>query len=139
MFHRSAIFFLLATFLSGCAINQSVRPVEGTKIAEICIEQNDAVLMEGFLPTLRRSIEARGVATRVYEGPVPADCRHHLTYTANWQWDMAMYLTYALIEVREGTTVLGTATYDARNGGLNMGKFGSTESKIAPLIQQLFG
>lgn len=133
---------LLACAVAGCAIRSDVQPVGFGRVDSVCIERNDAVLMEGFLPALVKQIEARGVATEVYAGAPPADCRHRVTYTANWSWDMAMYLTYAQINVydgvREGAPRIGGAVYDATAGGANLGKFGDTESKIAPLVEQLF-
>lgn len=129
----------LACLAAGCAIDQKVSPVSGPRIASVCIQQNDEVLMDGFLPALRKQIESRGVATTVFQGDAPVDCRHRLTYTANWQWDLAMYLTYVQIEVRDGDALIGSANYDARLGGLNLEKFGATETKLQPLIAQLFG
>lgn len=93
---------LLACAVAGCAIRSDVQPVGFGRVDSVCIERNDAVLMEGFLPALVKQIEARGVATEVYAGAPPADCRHRVTYTANWSWDMAMYLTYAQINVYDG-------------------------------------
>ncbi len=128
-----------AALLAGCTITQTVKPVEGVEITSVCIERNDAVLMEGFLPALRRRIEAQGITASVYDGERPEDCRYKVAYTANWQWDMAMYLTYARIEVFDGPNLVGDAVYDATGGGANMEKFGPTEQKIGPLIEQLFG
>lgn len=45
-----AVAALLA--LSGCSISQTVTPVPEREVAEICIKQNSAVLMNGFLPTM---------------------------------------------------------------------------------------
>jgi len=124
--------------VSACTINQNVAPVKPTAVSELCIQRNDKVLMDEFEPTLARLIEARGVKTRFYTGARPADCRHNATYIANWRWDLAMYLYYFRIEIFEDFKSVGLAEYDAALGGANMGKFGSTEEKLKPLIDQLF-
>ncbi|HIB77682.1 MAG TPA: SHOCT domain-containing protein, partial [Flavobacteriales bacterium] len=98
-----------------------------------------AVLMkEGFLPELESQIHGYGVKTSVYEGDIPSGCEYSLEYTANWAWDMAMYLTYLHIEVRKDGNVVGMVEYDARRGGANMGKFGHTAEKMRPLLAKMF-
>ncbi len=74
-----------------------------------------------------------------YSGAPPQDCRYRVSYEANWQWDMAMYLIYAQIDVFEGGRQVGSAICDARRGGANMGKSGATAEKIEPLVAELFG
>jgi hypothetical protein len=127
-----------ALLVMGCTISQSVDPV-AVRPAEVCVARNDTVHMAGFHDELVRQIEARGIAVRSFAGALPADCRHRVNYTANWRWDMAMYLSYAQINVIEGDRPVGSATYDATQGGANMGKFGPTAEKLAPLVGQLFG
>ena len=83
------------SLLAACSINQKVDPIESAEIQTLCIERNSDVFMEEFEPTLVRLIEARGVETRVYQGDRPEDCQHTAIYTANWRWDLAMYLSYA--------------------------------------------
>lgn len=129
---------VLGLALAGCTITQDVQPVKAGAVDSVCIERNSGVLMEGFLPELESLIAERGIETMVYEGDPPASCQTLVKYSANWRWDMAMYLHYAKIEVFEGRRVLGSAEYDARSGGANFGKFGSTREKIAPLVAQLF-
>ena len=102
------------------------------------METNPAVLMDGFEPTVYELIEARGMITEVYPGQRPADCEHFLEDATNWRWEMVMYLSYADIQVYDLEGLVGRATYDARNGSSRMDKFGSTRSKIEPLIDELF-
>jgi hypothetical protein len=136
---RSLLAALAAAALAaGCAINQNVRPVVATSMTEVCIKSNPQVMMSEFLPELRKQVESRGVKTSVYTGDRPASCRHHLEYTANWRWDMAMYLVFAKIDVYEDNLLVGQATYDALGGGLNMSKFGATAEKLRVLVDQLF-
>lgn len=95
--------------------------------------------MDGFQPEVQRQIEAKHIPTKVYTGARPAECSHYVEYTANWQWDMAMYLTYAEFRVYDARGLTGSAFYDARRGGGRLDKFGHTADKIRPLIDQLFG
>jgi hypothetical protein len=92
----------------------------------------------GFQPEVQRQIEAKHIPTKVYTGARPAECSHYVEYTANWQWDMAMYLTYAEFRVYDARGLAGSAFYDARRGGGRLDKFGQTADKIRPLIDQLF-
>ncbi len=127
-----------ALLVAGCTISQTVDPVE-VRPAEVCIVRNETVHMEGFHDELVRQIEARGIAVRSFDGVPAEDCRSRVSYTANWRWDMAMYLSYAQINVIEDGRPVGSAVYDATQGGANMGKFGPTAEKLAPLVAQLFG
>ena len=137
---RFARFLTVASVLvlTACTISQNVAPVETTGIDVLCIEHNEKTHMADFEPTMVRLIEARGVKTRVYRGDRPDDCRHTAVYTANWRWDFAMYLTYFRIEIFDDFKSVAVAEYDAALGGMNLDKFGPTEAKVRPLIEQLF-
>lgn len=131
--------FVLVLVLTGCSITTSVKPVGEGKVTGLCIKKNPRVHMEGFLPELEVQIRSHGVATRTFESELPADCRQHMEYTANWKWDMAMYLEYAELRVYENSNLIGEAIYNARMGGANMSKFGHTKEKLKPLVDELFG
>jgi hypothetical protein len=126
--------------LGGCSITQDVRPVGANDIQEVCIQANPQVFMSEFKNELQRQIESLGIrVTRVYEGERPPSCTTRVEYTANWKWDLAMYLTYANLRVYQGSDrLIGEATYDAKMAGLNLGKFGTTAEKLRPLVNQLF-
>lgn len=131
-----ATFALLAT---GCSISQQVTPAPmGTAIERIRLVDNPSIHMAGFQPELIGQIQALGYRVDVVERPDPEATGHQITYTANWQWDMAMYLTYFQLTLFENGRVVGTATYDARSGGSRLDKFGPTAEKIRPLLIELF-
>lgn len=122
--------------LSGCTSIQveplSVRP------SNICIEQNPKVLVSDFLSVLRRGLADRGISSEVYS-QVPATCEYRMTYVAYRSWDFAPYLSRADLEVwdRERRLV-GAAHYHLRGkGGLSMTKWQGTETKMAPVLDQL--
>ena len=53
--------------LVGCSITRTVRPVENTRISELCIQENKDILMDGFLPELQSQIQSHGIMTRVFQ------------------------------------------------------------------------
>lgn len=129
----------LLIFMSGCSITQTVEPVASYDNDILCVVENEDV-REGFLEALESSLTGQQVDYSVVDGrAVPEACRWTLTYTANWRWDLAMYMAYAEIKVFEGQSLKGSATYDAIRGGANMNKFISAEDKIRELVNELFG
>ena len=123
--------------LSGCSISTTVKPVE-TQISNLCIKRNPAVFMDGFLPELKTQVEQQNISTIIVDDFNKSECTNKLEYTANWAWDLAIYLTYAELNVYENTTLVGQAIYDARWGGGRLDKFGPTANKLKTLIDPLF-
>lgn len=125
---------------TGCtAIN--VKPVDRNtyNIQSICIEENVAVNKDGFLPMLENSLEAHDIKTQRYTNLAPAPCDYTLHYVAHWAWDLAVYMRDAEISVRQGANTIGTGVYHLRGGGgLALSKFASAESKVVPVMDQLF-
>ena len=129
---------LTLSFLTGCTIAKQVRAVPpGTQITKIYVENNPALHMDGLVPEVVAQIKKLGIEAESYNGAKPDGAKHHMTIAANWRWDMAMYLFYFEATLFEDHRLLGTAEYDARMGGANPGKFGSTADKIRPLLMQL--
>lgn len=93
--------------------------------------------MEGLHPEILQQLKTLGFAVETFEVSRPKEATYWMTYTANWNWDMAMYLTYFQVTLLEEGKVLGRAEYDARKGGANMAKFGKTAEKIRPLLIDL--
>lgn len=123
--------------LSGCAIKQDVRRAGALAEREICVTQNAAV-RKGFEDSLNKSLRSQGYSVK----SVPADsavtvCPVTVTYTANWRWDLAMYMAYAEIRVFNAGREEGRAIYDSTRGGGNMGKFIDAEKKIDELVREL--
>ncbi len=132
----SAALVLLA--LTGCSINQTVKPVEQFAGKEICIVENTAV-RESFLSAYKKALDGKGFITRkVTAESVGNSCPIVSTYSANWRWDLAMYLAYAEIKVYNNGQPSGEAIYDAMGGGGNPGKFISADNKVTELVAQLF-
>lgn len=138
-------FFALILFLQGCTISQNVVPIEASKaISKIYVQKNDKVLMDEFHPELLKQLNELGFETESYTTDLPKEANYYMNYTANWMWDMAMYLYYFKATVYEQakeagfSKSIGEVEYDAKMGGANMSKFGHTADKIKPLLQELF-
>jgi hypothetical protein len=127
-----------AAALSGCAIHQTVKPVEQFEAKEICIVENTSV-RNGFLESYRRALTNKGYLVRQLPASASLiECPITSTYTANWRWDLATYMAFAEIKVYNQAKPVGEAKYDSTRGGGNMGKFIDADKKIAELVNQLF-
>jgi hypothetical protein len=129
---------LCALAHTGCSIVTKVDSVpKGTYIDTIYIQANPKVHMKEFQNELASQLKGLGYSVESFEGERPKQARHMLTYTANWRWDMAMYLTYFQATLLEDNRVLGRIEYDANMGGARPDKFGRTADKIRPLLIDL--
>ncbi|NHZ96991.1 Sbal_3080 family lipoprotein [Massilia sp. CCM 8734] len=138
MFSRLASVSLALFALSGCAIHQTVKPVERLDSKTVCIVQNGNVRAT-FLDAFERALSNKGYEVRRLDSDASLiACPVTSTYTASWRWDLAMYMSYADIVVYKNGKPSGKATYDATRGGGNMGKFIGAEKKITELVDQLF-
>ncbi len=135
---RALLMLTLVVTMTGCAISRHVVPVDSNaQIEKIYVLHNERVHMEGINQALVDIFQSLGFESELYHGDRPVGALHTFTFTANWTWDMAMYLTYFRGTLLEDGRVIGEIEYDARSGGSNMSKFGSTESKIEPLIVEM--
>jgi hypothetical protein len=124
--------------LSGCAIHQTVKPMEAFAGKEVCLIENPKV-KPGFLDAYRRTLMTKGYAVKqLAKDAAPDTCPITSMYSANWRWDMAMYMSYAEITVFKYGVPSGKATYDATRGGGNMNKFIEADKKITELVDSLF-
>ncbi|MYM23610.1 hypothetical protein GTP46_13225 [Duganella sp. FT135W] len=135
---RLVVLAIVAPLFTGCAIHQTVKPVEHFAEKKVCIINNPAV-RDGFLSAYKHALEAKGyVAQQMPADASIVECAITSTYTANWRWDLAMYMTYAEIKVYNAGKPAGQAIYDANRAGLNTGKFINADKKITELVDQLF-
>lgn len=124
--------------LYSCSIKTVVNPIKDVNIASLCIQENSDVFSKQFIDGLRELIENNGINTKVYNSEKPSDCVYHMEYTAQWGWDVAMYLKYAKLTVFENNIRIGDAEYNAMTGSGQLDKFGRTADKIKPLVDELF-
>jgi hypothetical protein len=125
--------------LLGCSIKQTVKPVQLTgQPAQVCIIKNEKV-REGFLDAYTDALKAKRVEVKTLaETASHNECLTTSTYSANWGWDMALYMRYAEIKVYRSAAMVGEAVYDATWGGLRLDKFISAENKIREIVDELF-
>ncbi|MBF6031113.1 hypothetical protein ICY20_25505 [Pseudomonas sp. P115] len=131
---------LTALALTGCSIKQTVTPVTFTSAPapQICMIPAEG-LRAGFNTTYTAQLRSKGFQTReLPPGTPPASCALATTYIGQWSWDMALYMSYADIQVFENGRRIGQALYDSTSGGARMGKFIDAQSKIIEMTDQLF-
>jgi hypothetical protein len=129
---------LPVALLAGCAINQTVRPLDAFDDTQVCVIKNPAV-RPSVMAAYRKVLSDKGYTVRELPESAPiTECRVTSTYEANWHWDLAMYMHYTQFRVFVDGKEKGVATYDARHGGANMNKFIDADKKIAELVNQLF-
>lgn len=136
--NRVTLVMLAAALLAGCSIVQEVRPVT-TAGKEICVIANPKVLQAEFVEVYRRELAAKGFEVKLLSADSPLTaCALTSTYTANWQWDLALYMAYAELKVYGDGKLVGEAIYDSRRGGASLSKFIRAEQKIKELVDLLF-
>jgi hypothetical protein len=124
--------------LGGCAIRQTVKPVDRLEGRQICLIENPSV-RSSFVEAYKRSLATKGYAVRQLPASASImDCSTTSTYTALWRWDLALYMAYAEIKVYSNGRPAGEARYDSQRGGGNMNKFIDADRKINELVNQLF-
>lgn len=137
MFRITSV-ILAGLLASGCAISQQIEPVpDPAAVEKVYVEYNPDVHMEELNHSLVEMFQDLGIASELYRGQRPDEAVHHMEFTANWTWDMAMYLTYFQADLYEDGRPIGSAEYDARRGGGRPDKFGPTEEKVRPLLEEL--
>ena len=135
---RWIVFVLAGCVLVGCTITQEVDPVERTPTGEVCIIEDPAV-REGFLATYRATLDELGYSVRMLPPDSPFDsCTVTSTYLGRWSWDLALYMSYARIQVFVEGQLAGQALYDSTTGSGSTRKFIDAEPKIRELVTQLF-
>ena len=129
----------ISLFISGCT-SIKVTPLSSShSIKRVAIKENHRVTVPDFLNVVQNGFEDHGITTIVYQDHAPTNCQATLTYTALRSWDLASYLSHAELTLRdmEGKRI-AQATYHLNGkGGLDLSKWGSVQSKMEPVIDQL--
>lgn len=127
---------LLVASLSACT-SVSVKPVDASlDIQNVCIQENQKVILEGFIPMLEEGFARHGIATRVI--PDHRTCEFVLTYTALRSWDVTVYLSHAELHLLHHGQEIASAEYHLKaKGGFSLTKFKRVKSKMDPVIDEL--
>jgi hypothetical protein len=123
--------------LAGCTAVQ-VSPLQSVA-QDVCIEENNKVLVKDFVPVLQAGFARHGITTQLHQSIARNQCSHIVTYTARRSWDGIPYLSSAEIKVLDPQRrTLASANYHLRGkGGLSLLKWQGTKTKMDPVIDQL--
>ncbi|MEN3968246.1 Sbal_3080 family lipoprotein [Acinetobacter sp. BWR-L5] len=127
--------------LQACTSVQ-VKPIAASDvnaINEICIALNPAVTIDDFVPVVEKRIKHHGVKTRVLSSDEARKCTHQLQYSARRSWDGVTYLSWAELKIYKNGQPIGDAEYKLKGkGGLSLMKWQSVETKMNPVVDELF-
>lgn len=132
------VFFSIITF-SGCTIKKEISPISKIADDKVCIIKNNAV-RSGFLTAYREALEESGYSVKILPENTTLDtCKISSTYIAKWSWDLAIYMSYAKINVYENSKLIGSALYDSTSGGGRIfDKFGNGSTMVKSLVKDLY-
>jgi hypothetical protein len=94
--------------------------------------------VDDLIPVLEEGFARHGIKTQIFHDTRPANCTFMLTYAATRNWDLASYLSGAVLTIWKNNRIIAGANYHLKGGGvLSLTKFGSTKEKLDPVIDQL--
>jgi len=143
-----AIVVILMSFnvliLSACSIKQEVHSVNADIVSagaqSIALIRNDSVRFTEFHNSVAQSLQRCGfIVETLAQGTNYESLPLAMTYTANWSWDMDLYLSYARLEVYQFGKKIGDGVYDSTGGGgLIFSKFIKANEKVDQLVYGIF-
>jgi len=134
---RFVLGLFVGALLTSCAIRTQVTALPvNAPLTAIYVQNNPAVLMNGLMPEIVKQLGEMGFQAIPFSGERPKEAHDYLTFTANWKWRYAIYLSYFNATLWHDEAPVGHAEYDARRVGLNPDKYGTTANKIRPLLQE---
>ena len=108
-------------------------------IQQICIVNNPKVLVTDFVPVVQQRLQHHGIVSRVVEGSEASACAYQLHYSAKRSWDFTPYMSWAELKLYQNEVLIANAEYKlVGKGGLSLTKWQSVETKMTPVIDQLF-
>lgn len=126
-------------FFSGCISKVTrIEPLD-TKIYhidEICIEKNDRVIVDDFLPFLIKEFKKYGIKSKIYSEKIPNSCYYELQYSAHKKWDMKTYFGSASLEIYHKNKLISSVKYESQKG-FDLTKYEGLEKKFTPIISKL--
>ena len=148
-------------YLTSCAGVKIEQVAQHNDLEHVCIQRNPKVIVGDFLQILVEVLGERNIRSKVFlptttativeydiNGKVVPDksipkiqdeCDYYITYVANMEWDMAMYMSKAEINLYNRYDKLtGYGEYDRGAVGLDLSKFNSTKFKLRTIIDGIF-
>ncbi len=113
------------------------------QISSVCIEVNQLVSVNDFVPALQMALDRRGIRSDVYNpGTSPASCEARLAYNASVDYgrrsfsdESIQYLSMIDLTLIKDGRILVTARY--QTGGLGVDRFSSSSVKLDGLIDKM--
>lgn len=115
-------------------------------VRNVCIEWNQNVTVQDFIPELQNQLRAHQIESKVYDqGMVPSECEAMLDYSVQMQWDrpsfqdnQVAYISSINLLIKARGKAIATATYSMEQGS-TQNQWASTGKKLQPLIDGIFG
>ncbi|WP_336165531.1 Sbal_3080 family lipoprotein [Acinetobacter ursingii] len=138
---KKIILGLCSVGLASCTSVQ-VKPVASNEINaidQICIVSNPAVTIDNFVSVIEKRIQYNGIRTIILNAEDARKCKYQLTYSARRSWDGVTYLSWAELKLYKNSYPIGDAEYRLKGkGGLSLTKWQSVETKMNPVVDELF-
>lgn len=131
---KHLLLLLACSLLCQCNSLQYTGNPPNPPLTKLAIVKNPKLHMDGMQPEVVKQVNEMGIAATLVDAP-PANNEPYLTFTANWAWDLAMYLRYFKAELHQGGQKTGGVEY--KTSGSDMSKFGHTDEKIRPMLRKL--
>ncbi len=135
---RSALAPMIATglVLSSCTTLET-SPVSTKEVITLtCIRFNPDNNVDDLVSVIQTRFQQHGIQTMlVKDAALPPQCQYVLEYTADRWWDVAPYMVDAKLTLTKSGVVIGSGHYHLNgHGGLDLGKWAGTASKLDPVI-----
>jgi hypothetical protein len=125
---------------SGCTSVDVHAVPDVQNIKEVYVVENPKVAVDDFLDVLTADFENHGIGVRVGSEEAAPSKGYVVRYVAYRKWDLKPYMTDASIDISKDGIHIAHASYHLNGGGgLDLGKFAGTKSKIDPIIDGLLG
>lgn len=112
----------------------------------LCIEWNQNVSVQDFIPELQNQLRSRQIDSKVYDkGMAPSECEAVLYYTVQIRWDTPTfqddqqpYISGINLLLKSRGRMIANATYGMDSSN-TQNRWASTGKKLEPLIDGMFG
>lgn len=134
---KTLLLLMVAVMLAGCAVSHDFKAAPGIKNAVTINIVEDHETREGVLDVMTTWLTENGFKHKIL--PPGSDINQEgwmLTYTAQWSWDLTIYLSKAIISAYNNGMPMGYAKYSAT--GFDLNKFEKAEPTIRKMMSNLF-
>ncbi len=131
--------FIVATFFGCTTVNVSKVDMDKNQITHVCILESTRSNTRDFISAMQERFEYHNISSESYMINRPDNCDAIVTFEAYRSYDPIPFLSKAKIELKKGNEIIGSVTYKHKGSSASRdpSKYGSTRSKIFPLIDKL--